>query len=133
MSTFAETNASWLPNGLAEFDENYLSRMDGFAKKLQKLPSEYVREHVYFSFIQDSLVPAMLDLLPLDNLMWGSDFPHSVGSFPHSCSWLNETFATVPPEVTRKILVETPSRFFNLDLETELTQTTDVLERTSET
>jgi predicted TIM-barrel fold metal-dependent hydrolase len=113
---FAETNASWLPNALYELDENYEVYEHDFSPPLAKLPSQYVRDHVYFSFIKDVPVASMLDLLPVDNLMWGSDFPHSVGSFPHSRAWLAETFRDAPPDVLRKILVETPARFFHLDV-----------------
>jgi predicted TIM-barrel fold metal-dependent hydrolase len=118
---FAETNASWLPNGLVEMDENADTR--GTSSELTKKPSQYVRDHVFFSFIQDGLVPSMLDLLPVDNLMWGSDFPHSVSSFPHSREWLDETFGKMPTDVARKILVDTPARFFRLDTDAELTET----------
>ena len=79
---FAETNASWLPNGLYEMDENYGTYEHTFATRLSRLPSEYVRDHVWFGFIKDVPVASMIELLPVENLMWGSDFPHSVGSFP---------------------------------------------------
>jgi predicted TIM-barrel fold metal-dependent hydrolase len=122
---FAETNASWLPIALQQLDENYTMYEHLYQKKLAKLPSEYVREHVYFTFIQDRLALRMLDLLPVENLMWGNDFPHSVTSFPNSRPWLDEAFADVDPAVKRKILVETPAKFFHLDLEAELTPTTN--------
>jgi uncharacterized protein len=120
---FAETNASWLPNGLYEFDENYEIYEHTFTTKLSKPPSQYVRDHIWFSFIMDAPVAKMLDLLPVDNLMWGSDFPHSVGSFPNSRTWLDKTFADVPGDVMRKILVETPASFFHLDPVASITET----------
>jgi len=127
---FAETNASWLPIALQQLDENYKLYEHLYQNKLAKLPSEYVRDHVYFTFIQDRLVTKMLDLLPLDNLMWGTDFPHSVTSFPNSKAWLDEAFADVDPAIKRKILVETPAKYFHLDLSAELTPTTNAaLER----
>jgi predicted TIM-barrel fold metal-dependent hydrolase len=129
---FAETNASWLPNALYELDENYQTYEHAFATKLSKLPSEYVRDHVWFSFIKDVPVASMIDLLPVENLMWGSDFPHSVGSFPNSRSWLAETFSGVSPDVVRKFLVETPAAFFHLDPTAPVTETDDVVRRIAE-
>ena len=119
---FAETNASWLPLGLQQLDENYLLYEHTLSTKLGKLPSEYVRDHFFFSFIQDRAATRMFDLLPVDNLMWGSDFPHSVTSFPNSQSWLKEAFDD-RDELRQKLLLENPANFFHLDLGAEITST----------
>lgn len=121
---FAETNASWLPNALVQLDENYETYGRSYEPKLAKAPSQYFRDHVYLSLIRDDLVGKMLDLLPVDNLMWGSDFPHSVGTFPNSKSWVEGTFPD--PAVRRTIMVDTPARFFGLDVDAELTATDSV-------
>jgi predicted TIM-barrel fold metal-dependent hydrolase len=65
----------------------------------------------------------MRDLLDLDHIMWGSDFPHSVSSFPQSPRWLDEIFAGCSEQVRRQVLVDNPCRFFHLDPERELTAT----------
>lgn len=106
---FAETNASWLPIVLQQLDENYKLYEHLYETKLQKLPSEYIRDHVFFSFIQDEVATKMFDLLPVDNLMWGTDFPHSVTSFPNSKAWLDRVFKGIDPAIKRKITVETPT------------------------
>jgi predicted TIM-barrel fold metal-dependent hydrolase len=120
---FAETNASWLPTALYQMDENYGIYEHQFETKLSKLPSEYFREHVLVSFIRDEPVADELDVLPVDNLMWGSDFPHSVGSWPKSREWIDRVFGKASDDVMRKILVGTAAGFFGLDLDAELTPT----------
>jgi len=55
--------------------------------------------------------------------MWGSDFPHSVGSFPESRAWIEEIFAPCSPEERRTVLVDNPCRYFGLDPEAEITPT----------
>jgi uncharacterized protein len=120
---FAETNASWLPTGLQQIDENYQLYEHLFERKLKKLPSEYMRDHVFFTFIKDPVLTKMFDLVPVDNLMWGTDFPHSVTTFPHSQEWLSEAFAGQDPALRRKILVDTPAKFFHLDTSAEITPT----------
>jgi predicted TIM-barrel fold metal-dependent hydrolase len=57
----------------------------------------------------------MRDLLDIDHIMWGSDFPHWVSSFPESARWLNEIFEGCPAVIRRKVLVDTPCAFFGLD------------------
>ena len=64
----------------------------------------------------------MADRIPVDNVMWGSAFPHSVGSFPTSQEYLDKVFSG-KDELRRKILLETPARYFGLDLDKEITPT----------
>ena len=94
--------------------------------KITMKPSEYIRKHCYFSFIRDVMSMKLRNYLPVDNLTWGSDFPHSVGSFPESRTWLGRIFEGVPEDLERKILVETPCKFFNLDPTKAITETPGV-------
>ncbi len=119
----AESNASWMPSAMYFFDDNYQLFKDWYNVKLAMRPSEYVWKHCMFSFIRDPMAMKMRGLLPIDNLMWGSDHPHSVCSFPRSREALAEIFAGVPESVRRKVLLENPARFFGLDLKTPITTT----------
>jgi hypothetical protein len=85
--------------------------------------TEYIERHFLFGIVRDPLALKYRDDLPVHNLMWGSDFPHSVGTYPESRKWLDITFAGVPPELRHEILVENPARFFHLDVDAELTET----------
>lgn len=123
----AETNASWLPNCLWFMDDSYRTWKYWFNKTLPMLPSEYVKKHFMFSFIRDPMAMRLRDFLPVDNLMWGSDFPHSVGSFPHSQGWLDVIFEGVEDSLRRKILLENPAEFFGLDLTATITETPGVV------
>lgn len=120
---FAETNASWLPWCLFVLDDNYELFRDWYGVKLAMKPSEYVARHCWFGIIRDPLALELRDRIPIDHLMWGSDFPHSVGSFPDSRRFLDAAFAGVDPALKRKILLETPAAYFGLDLEADITET----------
>ncbi len=120
---FAETNASWLPWTLFVLDDNYEIFREWFGVELKMKPSEYFERHCYFGIIRDPLALTLRDQIPIDNVMWGSDFPHSVGSFPNSRKFLDEAFADVEPELKRKILLENPARYFGLDLDADITET----------
>ena len=58
-----------------------------------------------------------------NNLMWGTDCPHSVGSYPKSQKWLDIIFDGVPDSLKRRILLENPAKFWDLDLEKAITPT----------
>jgi predicted TIM-barrel fold metal-dependent hydrolase len=55
--------------------------------------------------------------------MWGSDFPHSVGTHPHSRQFIEELFEDVPERERHQVLVDNVCDFFGLDPEKELTPT----------
>jgi len=120
---FAESNAAWLASALWHFDDTYHCYNSWFQRDLAKDPSDYIREHAYFGMIRDPLALQLGDFLPLDRLMWGSDFPHSVGSFPRSREFIDDAFSAVSDEVRRRILVDNPVEFFGLDVHADLTPT----------
>ena len=120
---FAETNAGWMAWTFWKMDDDYEIMKDASHGHLEMAPSEYIREHCYFSFIRDVIAMKVRDLIPWENLMWGSDFPHSVGSFPESPKWLNIIFDGVPENVKRKILLENPAMLYGLDLTKPITET----------
>ena len=120
---FAETNCGWLPFLLNFMDEFYMRWYKYHNLGLKKMPSQYYRDHCKFSFIQDRMAMKYRHDIGLDLLMWGSDFPHSVGTFPDSREILSELFEDVPEAEKRQVLVENVCKFFDLDPEKELTPT----------
>jgi predicted TIM-barrel fold metal-dependent hydrolase len=119
----AETNAGWMPESFYMMDDSYRLLREWYGATLAMLPSEYAARHFHFGIVRDPVALRMRDLLPAERLMWGSDFPHSVTSFPRSREWLETIFDGVPEELRRRILVENPCRFFGLDPDRPLTPT----------
>ncbi len=120
---FAEVNASWLPWGLFVLDDNYEIFRGVFDRKLERKPSEYILDHCWFGIIRDPRAIQMYEHVPFDRLMFGSDFPHSVGSFPNTQRFLDEAFEGVPDSLRRTMLLENPARYYGLDLEADITET----------
>ena len=120
---FAETNAAWLASALYHYDDTWRCYNEWFRLDLPRLPSEYIREHVYFGMIRDPVALQLGDHVPLDRLMWGADFPHSVGTYPRSRQFISEAFAHLDADVRRRILVGNAAEFFGLDPGAELTPT----------
>jgi uncharacterized protein len=119
----AETNASWMPGVLFMMDDSYQLFRHWYGVDLAIAPSEYASRHLWFGIVRDPVAMRMRDLLPVDRLMWGSDFPHSVTSFPESQRWLDDIFDGVEPELRRRILAGNPCAFWGLDPEAALTPT----------
>jgi predicted TIM-barrel fold metal-dependent hydrolase len=122
---FAESNCSLLPGMLYYLDRDYVEYNDWFQVPLKKMPSEYVLQHCKFGMIQErpAIKMGLAGLMPLDWFMWGSDFPHSVGTFPNSSRYISEAFEDIDEATQKKILVENPAEYFGLDVDADITPT----------
>jgi predicted TIM-barrel fold metal-dependent hydrolase len=50
------------------------------------------------------------------NMLWGSDYPHYEGSWPHSEQMLRDALGDVPPAEIRAILSENAATVYGFDL-----------------
>jgi predicted TIM-barrel fold metal-dependent hydrolase len=120
---FAETHAGWLPYTMTMLDEWHQRWSTYFDARLPRMPSEYFRSHCIFNFVHDRTAMQFRYFIGLDMLTWGSDFPHSVGTYPHSREILDDLFDGVPDEERRKVLVTNVCDFFGLDATVSITPT----------
>jgi predicted TIM-barrel fold metal-dependent hydrolase len=109
-----EAGIGWLPWLLTAMDEAYRKHHFWVRPKLAKLPSEYFRLHGMASFQED---PPGLDLAEryglLDNLMWGNDYPHHEGTWPHSAEAIERTMRRLDDGGRARVLGLNAARFFN--------------------
>jgi predicted TIM-barrel fold metal-dependent hydrolase len=119
----AETNAGWMPEAFYMMDDSYALFKSWYGVELKMRPSEYARRHFYFGIVRDPVALELREALPADRLLWGSDFPHSVTSYPKSQHWLGVIFDGVPDELRRRILLDNPCRVFHLDRDAAITET----------
>ena len=54
------------------------------------------------SFQEDAIGIRLRDAIGVDNMMWGSDYPHSESTFPQSRKILAEILAGVPDDEQAK-------------------------------
>ena len=59
------------------------------------LPSDFFRGNVVLSFQEDAIGIRLRDVIGVDNMMWGSDYPHSESTFPRSPKILAEILARI--------------------------------------
>jgi predicted TIM-barrel fold metal-dependent hydrolase len=110
----AENDVGWIPNWVQRLDHVHSKIAN--PQRLPLKPSEYVKRNVWATFQDDRLGPATWKFFGEDNYMWASDFPHADSTFPNSMKVIEENFAGVPAEVTRKIIFETANRLYDMGL-----------------
>ena len=86
--------------------------------KISKLPSDYFGTNIFIG--ASTMSPEEIrrrHILGCDVVMWGTDYPHPEGTWPHTMERLRAHFADVPVEDTRKLLGETAAICYGFDLD----------------
>ncbi len=109
-----EIRLDWIPATLVHLDGVYEAHPRGFGAR--RKPSEYWGTSVVAgaSFIHKVEVE-MRHEIGLESILFGRDFPHPEGTWPHTREWLRDAFAGVPEDEVRSILGGNAVRFFGLD------------------
>jgi predicted TIM-barrel fold metal-dependent hydrolase len=81
---------------------------------LKTRPSDIVRRQMYANFWFEIDGPAMRDRFSVDNIMWESDYPHIVSTYPESWKWVERSLGDVPKPDRSKMLFQNAARIYNL-------------------
>jgi predicted TIM-barrel fold metal-dependent hydrolase len=116
----AESGLAWIPNFIQAMDRllNRLrlghEKMDGIEKLPDLLPSEYFPRQIWMTFQDDFYGIKMLNILPEDKVMWGSDYPHPASTWPDSQDIIEKLMDGIAPEVQEKVLYRNAMALFGL-------------------
>ena len=72
---------------------------------------------MFVEFMEDDLGVQLRHAIGVDNMLWGSDFPHAESTWPKSREFLDRMFAGTPEEDLRKITSENAARMFGFKLD----------------
>jgi predicted TIM-barrel fold metal-dependent hydrolase len=112
-----EFELAWAPHLLSTMDYTYRERHGEaiYRFKNDMQPSDFFRRNVVMSFQEDAIGIRLRDVIGVDNMMWGSDYPHSESTFPRSRQILAEILAGVPAGESAKIAAGNTARVYNFD------------------
>jgi predicted TIM-barrel fold metal-dependent hydrolase len=110
----SEIRVDWIPDTLQHLDAVFESRRDELPTNTR--PSELWRTNCLAgaSFIHQAEVEMRHDI-GVDTILFGRDYPHPEGTWPHTLEWLQASFAGIPEHELRAMLGENAIRFFDLD------------------
>jgi predicted TIM-barrel fold metal-dependent hydrolase len=111
---FVEPGLAWVAWWLHIVDDMKLRQ--GYAyPAITELPSFYFKRNVFLTFIEERIALERLrDVIGVENMLWSTDFPHPVTSWPNSQRIIEEQFEGVPADERELILCGNAARVWNL-------------------
>jgi len=95
---FVEPGLTWVVWWLWLVDD-MVTRQGYQFPAISELPSFYFHRNVNLTFIDEPIgVQRLRDLIGVTNILWSTDYPHPVTSWPKSRMLAEEQFATVPED-----------------------------------
>ena len=114
-----EFELSWVPYVLTNMDYAYRERHEEASYRYanQMTPSDFYYQNIVLSFQEDDIGIRLRDVIGVDNIMWGSDYPHSESTFPRSREVLDQILRAVPEDERAKVVGLNTARVYDFDLE----------------
>jgi predicted TIM-barrel fold metal-dependent hydrolase len=105
---------AWASHLLSTMDYTYRERHGEAIYRFKDgmLPSDLFHRNVVLSFQEDAIGVRLRDVIGVDNMMWGSDYPHSESTIPQS----RKILAGVPEDEQAKIVGGNTARVYNFDM-----------------
>ena len=112
---FVEPGLAWVAGYVAFLDDMVLRQGYEFPVLDGELPSFYYHRNLAMTFIDEpDPVRHLRHVLGAQNLLWSSDYPHPVSTWPKSLAVIDELFDGVP-EAERDLMIEgNAARIWNL-------------------
>ncbi|HEY6530810.1 MAG TPA: amidohydrolase family protein [Acidimicrobiales bacterium] len=109
-----EIRVDWIPATLDHLDKVFAE--NGADRVAERAPSDYWRSNFLAgaSFIH-KVEAEMCQEIGVEQILFGRDYPHLEGTWPHTADWLRIAFNGVSEHDARLMLGENAVRFLNLD------------------
>ena len=111
-----ECGAGWVPFALDRMDHIFDDSMlnNKFNPPLSLKPSEYWFRQGFTTFQQEHTAGEMAHLIGVDNLMWGSDYPHPDSVWLDSQQVVQDTLGNLEPADRKKITCDNAVKLYHM-------------------
>ena len=107
-----ESGIGWIGATLEFMDHWWNDHKGWMDPRLPETPSTYFHRQFYATFEDDRAGVLTRELMGVENLMWGSDYPHTEGVWPFSRQKVAHNFASIPETDTRKMVHDNTAKLY---------------------
>ncbi|AXU16404.1 amidohydrolase family protein [Streptomyces clavuligerus] len=111
----AENDIGWIAYHLLHADRIYDKLGPALRTDLALPPSDYFRRQVHATFTDDEVGVLTMRRLGAGNFLWGSDYPHYEGSWPHSGEVLDRCLADADEAARERVTSGNCARLYQFD------------------
>jgi predicted TIM-barrel fold metal-dependent hydrolase len=112
-----EAGIGWLAWVLWAADEGYNKHHFAVSPKLEMLPSEYWKRQGYATFGDDPMgIDTMKYFGGAERILWGNDYPHHEGTWPHSEEAVNRTMGHLSEYEKKRILGLNAAELYGIEV-----------------
>jgi predicted TIM-barrel fold metal-dependent hydrolase len=113
----AEGGLAYVATQLTFMDHWWMDHHRWMEPKLEEAPSSYFNRQFWLTYEEEraGLVLVREGLLPVDRVMWGSDYPHTEGTFPYSQEQIAKDFAGFSEDMVYKVVVGNAASLYGLN------------------
>ena len=111
---FVEPGVGWVAWYLYIIDD-MVTRQHYKFDRISELPSYYFHRNISLTFIDEpDAIQLLRHKVGVENIMWSSDYPHPVSSWPNSRAIVEEMFKDVPAAERELMVSANAARVWNL-------------------
>ena len=111
----AEGGIGWIASVLRSMDHWWADHRHWMEPRVDEAPSFYFQRQFWATFEDDRAGVLTRELIGVDRLMWGSDYPHTEGTFPYSQEQVMKDFLGVPEDEVYKMVVGNAASLYRLE------------------
>ncbi len=121
-----ESGCAWAPGLMRRMDAMFMAWKAGAIGEidtsldpaLKELPSFYAKRNCWYGASFPSLADiAGREVVGVDRILWGNDYPHYEGCYPYSRENMRFALSGLPEREVRMLLGENAARLYGFDLE----------------
>jgi predicted TIM-barrel fold metal-dependent hydrolase len=109
-----EGGIGWVASVLRSMDHWWTDHHHWMEPKVDETPSFYFKRQFWATFEDDRAGVLTRELIGVDRLMWGSDYPHTEGTFPYSRQQVAKDFAGIPEAEVYQMVAGNAAQLYNL-------------------
>jgi predicted TIM-barrel fold metal-dependent hydrolase len=121
-----ESGCAWAPRLMSQLDAMYMAWKAGAIGEidttkdpaLKEMPSYYVKRNCWYgaSFPGPRDINGR-DVVGVDRILWGNDYPHYEGCYPYSRENMRFAFSDIDEREVRMMLGENAAKLYGFDLD----------------
>lgn len=111
-----EHDVGWVPHFIRRMDMTYSEH--NYVTEIHfdndALPGDFIRQNIYFTFMEDPVFVPLVSFVGADRVMWGSDYPHRESTWPMSREVLSRVLKNISDEDRRLMTYTNAAELYGL-------------------